>query len=180
MKITKLDIGMIVGAVIAGIIVSIIILSQIKHGFEHIEEQINPEVTPVEQTDKFVPRAEAKSSSPVSIEDETKDDIELISGEASYYNRTICPLHNTTYGVDCFMKNQKLFDDQAMTSACPIELLGKNIEVSNGTDSIIVKCTDTGSYGEKYGRILDLSEGAFSKLAPTSRGTVEVTYKEVS
>lgn len=174
MKLNKLETGLIIGAVIAGLLISALIVSRLHEAEDVIEETEQlQEATPVKEEPKFLPRAEAEPSTPEKPDNS-------VTGIASYYNRTICPLHDTTYQVDCYMKNQEMFDDQAMVAACPRELLGKTIKVLHKSNEIIVECTDTGSFSEKYGRVLDLSEGAFSKLAPTSKGIIEVSYEEVT
>lgn len=101
------------------------------------------------------------------------------TGQASYYNREICTLHGTEYGVDCFTASGELFDDSLFTAACPRSLLGKEIKVTYKESSIVVKCNDTGSFSEKYGRALDLSEASFNKLAPLSKGIIPITYEEI-
>lgn len=175
-RLTRLEAGLIIGAVIAGILISILIISRISTGIDEVETEYPvEEATPVQEVQGIFPRAEAKE-----IQAEIADVTESVSGKASYYNRTICPLHETTYQVDCFTRNGEMFDDQAMIAACPHDLLGKKIEVLHKSKSITVTCTDTGSFTQKYGRVLDLSEGAFSKLAPTSEGVIEVKYQEVS
>jgi rare lipoprotein A (peptidoglycan hydrolase) len=111
-----------------------------------------------------------------TVHDEKPQKPVEVSGIASYYNRGICVLHNTVYGSTCKMRNGEVFDDQAMIAACPKKLLGKSIDVTNAGKTITVRCTDTGSFGEKYKRVLDLSQGAFEQLAPKSRGIIDVTY----
>lgn len=123
------------------------------------------------KTDAFIPRAEIVPEQPKVTE---------IEGIASYYNRGICELHGTVYGEDCLTASGDIFDDQAMTAACPKNLLGKKIKVLHSSTEIIVSCTDTGSFGEKYGRVLDLSQGAFEKLAPSSKGVIQISYVEVA
>lgn len=117
----------------------------------------------------FMPRAEAKPSS-------SEKPNNLITGKASYYNRGICELHGTVYGKDCLTKNGEMFDDRALISACPKSLLNKYITVTHNSKSIRVQCIDTGSFGEKYKRVLDLSQGAFEQLAPASKGVIDVSY----
>jgi len=172
MKLNKLELGLIIGAVIAGLLISALILSSLNEAQQVIDDQ-PAEATPVKEESKFIPRAEAKPSSPEKPDNSIK-------GMASYYNRTICPLHKTTYQVDCYTRNGEMFDDQAMIAACPHKLLGKKIKVLHSNNEITVTCTDTGSFEEKYDRVLDLSEGAFRKLAPTSKGIIKVSYEELT
>jgi rare lipoprotein A (peptidoglycan hydrolase) len=102
-----------------------------------------------------------------------------LHGKASFYNRTICPLHNTTYGENCFNRDGTLFDDTAMSSACFYDWLGEEVRVCHEGKCIQVICRDTGAFKEKYGRILDLSENAFSKLSPLSRGVINVKVERI-
>ena len=44
--------------------------------------------------------------------------------------------------------------------------------------SVVVRVNDTGGFS-KYGRTLDLSKGAFSKIAPLSQGTANVTINRL-
>ena len=60
------------------------------------------------------------------------------SGKASFYDRTICKLHNTTYGVDCFSRDGTLFDDTAMVSACNYSWLGKKVRVCYEEKCLII------------------------------------------
>lgn len=69
----------------------------------------------------------------------------------------------------------EVFNQHALTAASNTHKLGtklKVINVANGK-SVIVKVTDTGGFS-KYGRTLDLSKGAFSKIANPSKGIVKV------
>jgi len=100
-------------------------------------------------------------------------------GKASFYNRGICELHHRTYGFDCLTANGEVFDDTQLTSACPRELLNEELVVTHEETSITVRCNDTGAFTERYDRVLDLSEGAFRKLAPTSRGVIMIKYEVI-
>lgn len=72
------------------------------------------------------------------------------------------------------MANGKRFDMWAMTCASNTYPLGSRIKVTNTKNgkSIIVKVTDTGGF--KYPRIVDLSFGAFKKIAKPSTGVINV------
>ena len=145
--------------VVAGLLVSLMI-------FESREtELLVPVFDP--NPDMFLPRAEAYQE-PVKVAE--------ITGKASYYNRGICELHGTVYGKNCVTRNGQIFDDRAMIAACPKQLLNQYITVTHGEKSITVQCIDTGSFGEKYKRVLDLSQGAFEQLAPASKGVIRVSY----
>ena len=66
----------------------------------------------------------------------------------------------------------------AMTAASNSHKKGTKLLVTNPKNgkSVIVKVNDTGGFG-KYGRTLDLSKGAFSKIADLNSGTCKVTIK---
>lgn len=89
------------------------------------------------------------------------------------------------YGPGFHLKktaNGSTFNQYAMTTACAphIKLNStlKVINVANGK-SIVVKCTDRGAFHKaKYGyRVLDLSKGAFSKIANLNTGVIKVRYE---
>lgn len=100
-------------------------------------------------------------------------------GEASFYDRSICKAHGTTYGVDCKTFNGDLFQDTAFTAACDISLLNSKVRVNYRDRSVEVICTDTGSFEEKYGRVIDLSKAAFVELAPVATGTIDVKIEKL-
>mgnify|MGYP000567798014 FL=1 len=54
-------------------------------------------------------------------------------------------------------------------------LFRSKLKVTNKANgkSVVVRVTDTGGFG-KYGRTLDLSKGAFSKIANLSSGIAQV------
>lgn len=67
-----------------------------------------------------------------------------------------------------------VFNENALTAAMPSRAhLGEVWKVYYGKKSVTVKITDTGGFA-KYGRGMDLSRGAFAKLAPTSKGVIPV------
>ena len=71
------------------------------------------------------------------------------------------------------------YNQNAMTAAAaPYIKMGSKLKVTNisNNKSVIVKVTDRGSFHKaKYGyRTLDLSKGAFSKIAPLSQGVAKV------
>lgn len=77
-----------------------------------------------------------------------------------------------------------VFNQNAMTTACyPGIKLGTKLKVTNVANgkSVVVKCNDRGSFHKaKYGhRALDLSKGAFSKIANTKTGVIKVKYEIV-
>jgi len=67
-----------------------------------------------------------------------------------------------------------------MTCASNSHKIGTKLLVTNPktNKSVVVRVNDTGGFS-KYGRTLDLSKGAFSKIAHLSQGTVNVTIKRL-
>jgi len=66
-----------------------------------------------------------------------------------------------------------------MTAAMPSRKhLGQTYRVTHGDRSVVVRITDTGAFA-KYGRVIDLSRGAFAKLAGTDRGVIRVCLERV-
>lgn len=67
------------------------------------------------------------------------------------------------------------FNQNALTAASNVHKLGSLLKVTNKANgkSVVVRVTDTGGFG-KYGRTLDLSKGAFSKIANLSIGVAKV------
>lgn len=87
-------------------------------------------------------------------------------GKASYY----CCEHNgrpTASGA--------IFNEREMTAASNVLPMGSVASVRNVQNGRIVqiRVTDRGGFA-KYGRIIDLSAGAFAKLAPLSKGIIRV------
>lgn len=75
----------------------------------------------------------------------------------------------------------ELFNMNAMTCASNSHKMGTKLLVTNKENgkSVVVKVNDTGGF-KKYGRTLDLSRGAFAKIANTNKGLIEVTIKKVN
>ena len=75
--------------------------------------------------------------------------------------------------------NGEYFDGRSLTAAMPSrKYLGHHYRVTHGGKSVVVRITDTGGFA-KYGRVIDLSRGAFAKLAPTSKGVIRVCLERV-
>lgn len=74
----------------------------------------------------------------------------------------------------------EVFRTNAMTCASNTHKIGTKLLVTNPktNKSVVVRVNDTGGFS-KYGRTLDLSKGAFSKIAHLSQGTVNVTIKRL-
>ena len=91
-------------------------------------------------------------------------------GVASYYGAAF---HGRTTA------NGERFDSQALTFAHRSLPFGTKVKVTNQDNgrSIIVRGNDRGPF---YGsRIIDLSEGAFARIASTSQGLVSVCISKV-
>lgn len=71
-----------------------------------------------------------------------------------------------------------VFDQWAMTAASNHMPLGSVARVTAGKRAVVVRITDTGGFG-KYDRLIDLSRGAFAKLAPTGQGIVRVCVERL-
>ena len=67
------------------------------------------------------------------------------------------------------------FNQHALTAASNVHKLGSLLKITNKANgkSVVVRVTDTGGFG-KYGRTLDLSKGAFSRIANLSNGVAKV------
>lgn len=74
--------------------------------------------------------------------------------------------------------NGETFNKWEMTCASNSHKMGTRLKVTNVENgkSVIVKVNDTGGF-KKYGRTLDLSRGAFSKISDISKGIVKVKIK---
>ena len=62
-----------------------------------------------------------------------------------------------------------------MTTASNSHKMGTKLRVTNVANgkSVVVRVNDTGGF-KKYGRTLDLSRGAFSKIADIQSGIIKV------
>lgn len=74
----------------------------------------------------------------------------------------------------------EVFRTHSLTCASNTHKLGTYLKVTNTANgkSVVCKVNDTGGFS-KYGRTLDLSKGAFSKIAHLSQGTAKVTIKKL-
>lgn len=73
------------------------------------------------------------------------------------------------------------FNQNAMTCASNTHKMGTLLEVTNVKNgkSVVCRVNDTGGFS-KYGVALDLSKGAFAKIAPLSQGRAQVSIRKVS
>ena len=74
----------------------------------------------------------------------------------------------------------EVFNRWAMTAASNSHKMGTKLKVTNKANgkSIVVKVNDRGNF-TKYGRVLDLSRGAFSKIANINQGIAKVSIKVI-
>ena len=87
-------------------------------------------------------------------------------GKASYYHSSLAG-NPTASGEP--------YDPEALTAAHRTLPLGTRLKVKHGDKFVIVRVNDRGPYHED--RILDLSEKAFSLLAPKGAGVIEVEFE---
>ena len=67
-----------------------------------------------------------------------------------------------------------IFNQNALTAAMMSrDHFGERWRVTYGKKSVVVTINDTGDFA-KYGRGMDLSRGAFAKLAPIGKGVIPV------
>ena len=94
-------------------------------------------------------------------------------GETSFYGG-----HGDGYAWRT-MANGRLMDPSAMTTAHPYFPFGTKLKVTNQDNGkvVIVTTTDRGPYAK--GRILDLSLGAFSKIASPSSGVARICFAKL-
>jgi len=75
----------------------------------------------------------------------------------------------------------EVFNMWSMTCASNLFPLGTRLKITNPENdkSVEVIVNDRGGFG-KYGRILDLSKGAFAKIASVSKGIITVVVHKVT
>ena len=76
--------------------------------------------------------------------------------------------------------NGERYNEDALTCASldyKFNTLLKVTNIENGK-AVIVRVTDRGNF-KKYGRILDLSRGAFAKIADTKLGVIKVKIEVI-
>lgn len=112
--------------------------------------------------------------------------VALFAGGALIYAATANPVRTGTaswYGLEKqgqLMANGRNFDHTAMTCAGWDWPLGTILKVTNEANgfAVIVECTDRGP-GKELGRLIDLSGGAFSKIADLKHGLITVSVEVV-
>ena len=98
-----------------------------------------------------------------------------IEGLASWYSEESCKREGTS-GV--WTASGERFDEEGLTCALPSHHFGKKYKVTNIQNgrSVVVRHNDYGpsKWLVKKGRIIDLSKGAFRRLAPLHKGLLKV------
>ncbi|AKI27392.1 hypothetical protein [Moraxella phage Mcat8] len=76
--------------------------------------------------------------------------------------------------------NGERYNQNALTCASNQYKLGTRLKVTNKANgkSVVCRVNDRGGFG-KYGTTLDLSKGAFKKIAPLSKGKIKVTIRRL-
>lgn len=76
--------------------------------------------------------------------------------------------------------NGERYNQNALTCASNQYKLGTRLKVTNIANgkSVVCRVNDRGGFG-KYGTTLDLSKGAFKKIASLSQGKIKVTIRRL-
>ena len=103
------------------------------------------------------------------------------TGECSYYNTASCQREGTS-GV--WTASGERFTDDGLTCAMRSREFGVYYKVTNLANgkSVIVKHNDFGPnkhLATKHNRVIDLSEGAFRKIANTRVGLIQVKVERI-
>lgn len=73
----------------------------------------------------------------------------------------------------------EVFDQWGLSAAMMgRQHLGERWRITHGGRSVVVRITDTGDFA-KYGRFMDLSRGAFARLADTDAGVIRVCVERL-
>lgn len=93
-------------------------------------------------------------------------------GKASYYGKQ----HHGRKTA-----SGEVFNMNNLTCASNTFRLGSVLRVTNleNGKSVEVRCNDTGGFG-KYGRIIDLSQAAFAKIANIKKGIISVLVEKIN
>jgi len=104
-------------------------------------------------------------------------------GKASWYSSASLKKEGSWKIWKGVMANGKVFDDKKYTCAMWGVPFGDRVRVTNVANgkSVIVTVTDRGPAKRlvKKGRIIDLSKGAFSKIADLKQGVIEVKIERI-
>ncbi|MGE0268179.1 MAG: septal ring lytic transglycosylase RlpA family protein [Candidatus Omnitrophota bacterium] len=95
----------------------------------------------------------------------------VFNGVASWYS-------SRSPGIRKHTANNEIFDDQAMTCAMWGVAFNQHIKVTNKANgkSVVVRVNDRGPHRRfvQQGRIIDLTEAAFSQIASPKKGLIEI------
>ena len=100
--------------------------------------------------------------------------------KASWYSENSLKKEGTWAFSHGVMANGQPFNENALTVACRLFKLGSRLKVTNLNNgkSVIVKVTD--KIGKKFAKTrIDLSKGAFQKIADLKQGLIEVKVEEL-
>jgi rare lipoprotein A len=77
-----------------------------------------------------------------------------------------------------YTKSGEVFDKNKLTCASNHFKLGTKLKITNleNGKSVIVKVNDTGAFKDKN---IDLSEGAFKRIADLKQGRIEIKVKKI-
>lgn len=77
-----------------------------------------------------------------------------------------------------YTKSGEIFDKNKLTAASNHFKLGTKLKITNleNGKSVIVKINDTGAFKDKN---IDLSEGAFKRIADLKKGRINIKVKKV-
>lgn len=94
-----------------------------------------------------------------------------LTGVASWYSKNSPGIRKRT-------ANNEVFDDRAMTCAMWGAEFNQQLRVTNldNGKSVVVRVNDRGPHPRffRQGRIIDLTEAAFSKISPTQKGLIPI------
>ncbi len=94
-----------------------------------------------------------------------------LTGLASWYSKESPGIRKRT-------ANNEVFDDRAMTCAMWGASFDQRLKVTNleNGKSVVVRVNDRGPHPRffRQGRIIDLTEAAFSRIAPTHKGLIRI------
>ena len=93
-------------------------------------------------------------------------------GKASFY---------TVKSSGLVTANGERYNEDAFTCASMSHKFNTLLKVTNieNGKSVVVRVNDTGNFKKKYNRIIDLSKGAFSKIADLKLGIIRVKIEVV-
>lgn len=107
--------------------------------------------------------------------------VKLLVQEEAYSELNLVQITNTHFGKATYYGNEfhgrlsangEVFDEMGMTAASNTLPFGTRVLVTYEDKSVEVRITDRGGFTHS----LDLSKGAFMKLAPLEKGVLYVNY----